>query len=420
MPKVSRRLQSARFLASNMRSYLATPLWSMIPVEAKDMPHPMGVDKYWRLYYNPDLIDQWDTLTCAGVLFHELYHLLRDHADRAKVMNIGQANHMAWNVACDAEINDDLLGEEILLPADCITPAKLNQPDGKLAEWYYRQFPTRVGGGGDPSNGNGSNGDGQGVPAEGEGTSTNGAGGSCADGQTKKWEQGEPTKDKPGISKGRHDLLKRKTAEAIKDFVKSRGTVAGHWERWADEVVSPKVSWQKELSANVRNAVAYQRGMIDYTYRRPSRRQSIFPRIVQPSMVAPVPRLAVIVDTSYSMRDEQTSQALGEIKGILKSIGCSEAIPVLSCDAEVHNAQKVFSAKQVSLTGGGGTDMGIGMEACAALRPKPDIVICLTDMLTPWPSEAPPYKFLVVGLGAEEDASWKAPAYAKTIYVPEG
>jgi predicted metal-dependent peptidase len=136
-------------------------------------------------------------------------------------------------------------------------------------------------------------------------------------------------------------------------------------------------------------------------------------------MVAPIPRLAVVIDTSGSMGTRRSGMALGEVKGILKSMGCGEAMPVLACDAEVHGAQKVFKVDQVKLTGGGGTDMGIGMRAAAELNPRPEIVICLTDMLTPWPEEKPPYRFIVVGLGAEEDAHWAPPAYAKTIYVPD-
>ena len=413
--QVHKRLQAARLRATKDRPYLATALWSMIPVESKTMPFPMAVDKYWRIYYNPDMISQWETKMCAGVLYHEVYHLLRNHADRASSMHIGPDNYMAWNIAADAEINDDLLAEGITLPDDCITPAKLEKPNGKLAEWYYRQFPVSPNSsGGSDENPNGKSGEEDG---DSQGTPTNGSGGSCADGISKEWEDGEPKKGEAGITQGRHDLLRRKTAEAINEHAKSTGKMPGHWERWADEVVSPKVSWQKELSAQVRNAVAYRRGMVDYSYRRPSRRQSAFEKIIQPSMVAPIPRLAVIVDTSGSMSGDDLSQALGEIKGILKAVGCQEGVPVLACDAEVHNAQKVFNAKQVSLAGGGGTNMGIGMEACSKLKPKPEIVVCLTDMMTPWPDKAPDYKMLIVGLNTEEESYWPAPAYAKTIYV---
>ena len=62
---------------------------------------------------------------------------------------------------------------------------------------------------------------------------------------------------------------------------------------------------------------------------------------------------------------------------------------VLACDAAVAPAQRVTSARQVKLIGGGGTDMGAGIAAASALRPRPAIAVVLTDGDTPWPQVAP-------------------------------
>ena len=60
--------------------------------------------------------------------------------------------------------------------------------------------------------------------------------------------------------------------------------------------------------------------------------------------------------------------------------------------------------------------MGEGMAAAARLKPKPDVVIVMTDMFTEWPEEPPPYKLICV---AFEDASsyYKPPEYARVIPV---
>ena len=50
---------------------------------------------------------------------------------------------------------------------------------------------------------------------------------------------------------------------------------------------------------------------------------------------------------------------------------------------------RVSSARQVELVGGGGTDMGAGIAAADALRPRPAITVALTDGYTPWPDRAP-------------------------------
>jgi len=40
-------------------------------------------------------------------------------------------------------------------------------------------------------------------------------------------------------------------------------------------------------------------------------------------------------------------------------------------------------AHDVKLLGGGGTDMGAGLARAAELRPKPDIIVVLTDGTLP-------------------------------------
>jgi len=45
--------------------------------------------------------------------------------------------------------------------------------------------------------------------------------------------------------------------------------------------------------------------------------------------------------------------------------------------------------KRISLGGGGGTDMAAGVEAALTMRPSPDLVVVITDGLTPWPRYRP-------------------------------
>ncbi len=103
-------------------------------------------------------------------------------------------------------------------------------------------------------------------------------------------------------------------------------------------------------------------------------------------MFQPVPKVAVVVDTSGSMSDAELSRCLGEIKGIISASGVGgKSIYVLSVDAAVHKVQKVVNVKDVKLFGGGGTDMEIGIKSAA--KYKPDVIIVLTDGYTPWPEE---------------------------------
>jgi predicted metal-dependent peptidase len=187
------------------------------------------------------------------------------------------------------------------------------------------------------------------------------------------------------------------------------------------------------LAAEIRKGVSTVSGRVDYTYSRPSRRAQASPNVVLPALHRPVAEVAVLCDTSGSMAEEQLARILTEVDGLLKAIGLARnRVRILAVDAAVHTVQRVASAKAVQLVGGGGTDMGAGLEAAGRLRPRPSVVVVLTDGLTPWPAEAPKNMYVVVGLIAErfpppdsETAShrggrpWAAPSWARVVNIDE-
>jgi predicted metal-dependent peptidase len=129
-----------------------------------------------------------------------------------------------------------------------------------------------------------------------------------------------------------------------------------------------------------------------------------------------MPDAAVVLDTSGSMSSDLLARALVEIKGILRAVG-QRKVPVLCCDAAVHGGvQRVSSAFNVEITGGGGTDMGVGIEAAQKLRAS--VIIVLTDGYTPWPAEPPKGAQLVIGIlnpTTPWEKSYPTPSYAKRV-----
>jgi Mg-chelatase subunit ChlD len=241
--------------------------------------------------------------------------------------------------------------------------------------------------------------------------------GSCATGQPEPWED-DPPEDGNGVSRAESEMIRRDVARQIMEHSQGRGNVPGHWTRWADEKLRPKIDWRKELAAAVRHAVADVAGASDYSYRRPSRRQGQVGngKVVLPSLRRPVPSVAVVVDTSGSIGDAMLSQALAEVSGILKGLGQREGVHVLACDAEVQACRRVFRPEQVQLAGGGGTDMSAGLEAAAKLKPTPQVAVVITDGYTPWPDTAPRGMKVIVALTGEG----KTPEWAKTIKIEGG
>jgi predicted metal-dependent peptidase len=108
-------------------------------------------------------------------------------------------------------------------------------------------------------------------------------------------------------------------------------------------------------------------------------------------------------------------QVLGEVAGLLTSLGIArDRLHVVCCDARAHAPQRVLNARDVTLLGGGGTDMRAGLAAAGELRPSPDLVIVLTDGQTPWPERPPGRARVVVGL---LDAAGSVPDWARSVTI---
>ena len=174
-----------------------------------------------------------------------------------------------------------------------------------------------------------------------------------------------------GLPRWQADLLRRQVAQDVIAHGKQPGTVPAGLLRWAEEVLTPKVNWRAVLAAELRRAVAEVSGAVDYSYRRPSRRSAVAGPVVLPALRRPVPEVAVVCDTSGSMTEDLLAMVLAEVEGLLRALGLARQVRVLACDTAVAPAQRVSSARQVQLIGGGGTDMGAGIGAAAALRPRP-------------------------------------------------
>lgn len=113
-------------------------------------------------------------------------------------------------------------------------------------------------------------------------------------------------------------------------------------------------------------------------------------------------------------------RALVEVEAVLSRAGLrGQRVRVLAVDTDVHAVSHVSSSRQVKLGGGGGTDMGAGIEAAAALRPRPSIVIALTDGFTPWPELPPKGIRVIIGLLKESwlHNNWQPPEWARTVVI---
>jgi predicted metal-dependent peptidase len=385
-------LAAARIWAAARFPYLASGIFGA-QVTAVPGLDSVAIDERWQLSADPELVAGWSPAQFGSVLVHHVCHILRHHSERALAAAVTKDDSRQWLSAADAEINDDLIPAGLELPGNPVLPRHFGADAGRLAEEYFALLKRRDAGPDD----------------EGPVASWLDCG-SGADGLPR-------ASDRPGgLDPWLADLLRRQVAEEVVRHAKQAGTVPAGLLRWARDVLAPRVDWRRLLAAELRRAVADVAGAADYSYRRPSRRAAAVSGVVLPALRRPVPELAVVCDTSGSMSEELLAMALAEVEGLLRALGLARQLRVLACDAAAAPAQRVSSARQVTLTGGGGTNMGAGLAAAYALRPRPAVTVVLTDGYTPWPDAAPKGMRVVAGL-LGDDAP-EAPGWARAVRVP--
>lgn len=386
----ARRLAAARLWASARMPYLASAIFAC-SAQAAPGSETIGVDRGWRLHVDPAVMDGLSVQQLGRLVLHLCGHLIRDHAARAGRLGVAeQGARSRWNRCADAEINDDLAADGCVPDPAPEMPSTLGCEPGQLAEAYYEQ---------------------------------------AGDGP-RRWDCGSgadgcdrPSEDGQGIGSEQAELLRLGLAAEIQRHDgREPGSIPGGWLRWAQTVLPSRIDWRRVLAAEVRGAVSAAAGMVDYTYSRPSRRAHLHRKVVMPSLRRPLPDVAIVCDTSGSMHERLLARALAEVEAVLSRAGLrSSQVRVLAVDTAVHAVRRVSGASQVRLAGGGGTDMGAGIAAAAALRPRPSVVIVLTDGFTPWPPRPPAGVRVVVGLLTDPDggSGWAPPEWARTVPIEE-
>jgi predicted metal-dependent peptidase len=384
------KLAAARLWGSSRMPYLASALFASTVISDPDC-ETVAIDRSWRVRADPEVVARLSVEQLGRLLVHLCGHVIRDHAGRAQQLGVAEASQRGrWNRCADAEINDDLAADDLVPNAAPDLPAQLGCDAGALAERYYED---------------------------------------ACDGP-RHWDcgSGADGHDRPGDGSGDIDpqqaqLLRLGVAAEIhRAHAREPGSVSGGWVRWAEAVLPSRTDWRRVLAAEIRSAVASIAGKVDYSYRRPSRRAHLNPELVLPTLQRPIPDVAIVCDTSGSMHERLLSRALAEIEAVLTRAGLrQQQVRVLAVDAAVQTVRRVSRAKQVDLAGGGGTDMGEGITAAAALRPRPTVVIVLTDGFTPWPDQAPPGIRVIIGLLTEgaHAHTWCPPDWARTVIIDE-
>lgn len=399
-------LETVRAGACDVYPYHSRGLCNIepVPIEGfrKQNPGGWAVDEFWRVYYDPAFLEEYELAACVACLIHEHGHPTLDHFGRFKALPVRKDGTMwtaeEWNKAADREMNgsDPFLLKH--LPKWACFPEQIGKKAGLLAEEYLVREEGGGGKKGKPKCGQcGSEDvDISAVPGAAQGEMTcNDCGhkepvevkwdcGGGAGGEQRPWELGPPTAKNPGVARGQGEILRELIARDIQEHAKTQGNVPGNWKSWAEAVLEPpKTPWQQVFGRFLRQCSEMTAGAYDFTFQRRNRRQSAYGDVILPACYQPKLEVGVVLDTSGSMSSSDLEYACSEINGILRA--AQSSVNVVCCDSEAHAAQKITRAQNIQILGRGGTDMTVGLLAAAKGSPAPHVLVCLTDGFTDWP-----------------------------------
>jgi len=317
----------------------------------------------FEMIYNPEFLGSLPEHQVAGVLKHEMYHLIFEHCVNRKPEGVP---HKTWNIAADLAINSHLVGE---LPEFACMPGEepfQDLPKGKSAEWYLNHITDdQVDQCSDPQ-------DGEGKPGEGQpGTLDDHSG----------WSQDGDSPAQDAANQMAKERLKQGMKEAANEASKSPngwGSIGGDLKKEIIKKLESKVDWRKVLRYFIKTS---QRANKSSTVRRINRRYAY---IHPGKKIKRQAKIAIAIDQSGSVSNEMLENFFAELNKLSKLA----AFTVVPFDTRVDEKLvyewkkgKSHSAERVMC---GGTCFDAPTEYVNK-RGDFDGVIILTDMEAPAP-----------------------------------
>jgi predicted metal-dependent peptidase len=389
----------------------------------------MRVNMDGKVSVNPDFCRKLTDSQKAGVLFHEVMHLMMQHAmrseGRTQLVQTGDGQIVSlFNVAADMAINNVLQQMRVALPEGALYP--LPEHREMNAEQIYDELAKTLKNDGQtatltmPGKGKGK----KGQPAPGESNGEPAVGAGCGvdpgEGEGEKQEDGEGAGDTPSkMTAGEKWEQVAAQARAMAAGTEAGDLLAKLFTR------REALRWERLIRSCFSRAQA-QHGRDEQTWTRRSRR--MLPndpdrRVSLPGWKATKAQGCVVFDISGSMSDEQVSRSVDQAQRIAE---IAEAkVWVVVHDAGVQysgwlNGRSRAEYQRV-FRGRGGTDFNPAYKAVQDSGQRFDFMVHTTDgeCWGEWPEKPSNVKRLIVALVGECHPS-KMPECAQSVRVTMG
>lgn len=376
------KIETAKF-----RLYNKSPFWGSIlfnlPIKEINLTMKEAVEKGdcmtagvdgENLYVNMEFWNKLNDKEQLGIMCHEIGHLFLGHIWRKGFRNdicvdpkTGQ-QVMLWNLAADVTVNNMILEEgRFSLPKGCFLRKNLkDKSTEEIYEILKKQIP-------------------QMTPKELQDLIDS------VYNDKSKWGKGKGGKKQSRADAKEQEAKWKNIGKQAVEQAKQRGTLPAGIERMFEEL-EPKEDWRQILLSYV------QPYWNDYSF-NPTDRRFMEEDFMLPDikMGEKIDWIAVGVDTSGSIGQNELNRFLSEVKAILSSFD-KVKVKLTFCDAAASPFTELeeFDKAAIEVTGGGGTDFRPVFNLIKQEHNAPLALIYFTDLQGEFPANQPDYDVIWV------------------------
>lgn len=319
---------------------LTSPFFASIALRLRlkeDSDCPTAYTDSVVMGYNPEFITGLSQQEVNGLICHEVLHVVMLHCFRRQ-----GRSPLGWNVACDYAINPLVQSAKLVLPQGGLLD---NTYANLEAEAIYAMLST-----------------------EKEAPDPQSMFGEVRDYQPQTSKEGYQSSPAQQMQDWKINISQALT------IAKLQGKLPGGFERIIQEVLEPVLSWQEILSRFIT-----EHSSDDYNWKQPNKRY-LYSGLYLPGLNNPsLGTIAVLIDTSGSIRQSELDRFATELKSILSSYPAT-TIQVVYVDSEVTHTQEVdVHNLELEAKGGGGTDYRPGFTWLEENGINPACVLYFTD-----------------------------------------
>lgn len=318
-----------------------------------------------NFYYNTKFVEKLSVKKLEFLFGHEILHCVFDHLGR-----VGSRDRQLSNIAQDFAVNqilvDERIGEKISEVKICYDSKYRGMAWEEIYDQLYEQAEKipmdqllqQLGDLLDEHINEDGNGSGSGNGKDGD----------------------KEGKGKPTISKEDAQAIRDEIKEAMIQAAAAAGAgkVPASIQRMIKDLTEPKMNWREMLRMNIQSIVRN-----DYSFSRYNRKSShsgaILPGLKNDETID----VAIAIDMSGSIGDEDATTFLSEVKGIMDQYQ-DFAIDLWCFDTEIYNHQRITHDNGDELLtyepkGGGGTDFEANFNYMKEVGLQPKKFIMFTD-----------------------------------------